>query len=56
MTTTEPEKAPAGPLCGISLCGREAEWEVELFGKVEHYCERHRPAVPEKFLTKLSHA
>ncbi|MGA2461042.1 MAG: hypothetical protein ABSF82_06445 [Candidatus Bathyarchaeia archaeon] len=56
MNTTETENAKAKPVCNIALCGKEAEWEVELFGKVEHYCQRHRPAVPEKFFTKLNHA
>jgi hypothetical protein len=41
------------PVCSISLCSREADWKVELFGKPEYYCERHRPGVPETLMTKL---
>jgi len=41
------------PVCNIPLCGRDAEWEVDMFGKVEYYCERHRPGVPEKFMVKV---
>jgi len=44
------------PICNISLCSREADWEVELFGKPEYYCERHRPSVPETLMTKLKHS
>jgi hypothetical protein len=46
----------AKPLCNVSLCGREADWEVELFGKPEYYCERHRPSVPEALMTKIRHS
>jgi hypothetical protein len=24
-----------------------------MFGKVEYFCERHRPGVPEKFMAKV---
>lgn len=25
-----------------------------MFGRVEYYCERHRPGVPEKFMEKIT--
>jgi len=40
-------------ICNVSLCGRLAEWRVELFDKVEYYCNRHKPSVPETLMTKL---
>ena len=42
------------PVCSLPLCGRPAEWEMEMFGKVEFYCSRHRPIVPEKFMSKVN--
>jgi len=42
------------PVCNLPLCGRPAEWRMEMFGKVEYYCSRHRPAVPEKFMAKVN--
>ena len=50
MSTGEVQ-SPTTPTCDIPLCGRDAEWRVEMFEKVEYYCERHRPGVPEKFMT-----
>jgi len=41
------------PLCSISLCGREAVWKVELFDKIEYYCQRHKPSVPDTLMAKL---
>ena len=41
-------------LCNIPLCGKDADWEVDLFGKVEYYCMRHKPGVPERFMLRLS--
>jgi len=40
-------------ICNVSLCGHNAEWRVELFDKVEYYCNRHKPSVPETLMTKL---
>ncbi len=53
MTTTEGQNSNSKPICNIPLCGKEADWEVELFGKAEYYCMKHRPGVPEKFMVKL---
>jgi hypothetical protein len=55
MQATIQENSEAEPVCNVPLCGRLADWEVDMFGKVEYYCERHRPGVPEKFMTKLDH-
>jgi len=52
MGTSEAKDAGT-PTCNIALCGKEAEWRVEMFERVEYYCERHRPGVPEKFLTAV---
>jgi len=46
------ESSESTPICSIPLCGRDAEWEVEMFGKMEYYCMRHKPGVPEKFMTR----
>lgn len=54
MQNAEHENDETRPVCNLPLCGRPAEWEVEMFGKVEYYCERHRPGVPEKFMSKLA--
>lgn len=43
------------PVCSIPLCGREGVWKVDMFGRVEYYCERHRPGVPEKFMEKMNY-
>jgi hypothetical protein len=48
------QNSEAKPLCDLPLCGSPADWEVDMFGKVEYFCERHRPGVPEKFMAKLS--
>jgi hypothetical protein len=40
--------------CQISLCGKAADWEVDLFDKIEYYCQRHKPAVPERFMRRLN--
>ena len=40
-------------LCDISLCGRNAVWKVELFDKIEYYCQRHKPGVPDTLMTRL---
>jgi hypothetical protein len=53
QTATSAE-TEAEPVCNIPLCGRPADWEVEMFGKVEYYCERHRPGIPERFMTKVN--
>ncbi|MGA2790007.1 MAG: hypothetical protein ABSF00_04470 [Candidatus Bathyarchaeia archaeon] len=53
MSTAAAQDSETKPLCNIPLCGREADWQVEMFGKVEYYCERHRPGVPEKFMNRL---
>jgi hypothetical protein len=47
------QNSDSKPVCNIPLCGRDADWEVELFGKVEYYCMRHKPGVPEQFMTKV---
>ena len=41
-------------ICNVSLCGRQAEWRVDLFDKVEYYCNRHKPRVPDTFMTKIN--
>jgi hypothetical protein len=48
------QNSEAKPVCNIPLCGKEGEWRVEMFGRVEYYCERHRPGVPEKFMEKIT--
>jgi hypothetical protein len=53
MSTTAAQAPETKPVCNIPLCGREAEWGVDMFGKPEYYCERHRPAVPEKFMNRV---
>ena len=55
MQATVREDHESKPMCDLPLCGRPAVWEVDLFGKVEHYCERHRPGIPEKFMTIVNH-
>jgi hypothetical protein len=54
MQAAAQENSDPKPVCNLPLCGKPADWEVEVFGKVEYYCERHRPAIPEKFMTKLN--
>ena len=54
MQVTTPQNPEAKPVCNLPLCGRPADWEVDMFGKVEYFCERHRPGIPEKFMTKLN--
>lgn len=56
MNGNAAQDSEARPICSISLCGRDAEWEVELFGKTEYYCQRHRPTVPETLMMKLVHS
>ena len=53
MSTFAAQISEPKPACNIPLCGREAVWEVGMFGKLEYYCERHRPAVPEKFMDRV---
>jgi len=53
MEVTLEQNSDARPVCNIPLCGRPADWEIDMFGKPEYYCERHRPGVPERFMTKL---
>jgi YHS domain-containing protein len=53
MSHNQAPESDSKPVCGLPLCGKEAYWEVELFGKVEYFCERHRPHVPEKFMVKV---
>ena len=53
MQATTEQASETKPVCNVPLCGRMADWEVDMFGKVEYYCERHRPGVPEKFMTRL---
>jgi hypothetical protein len=42
------------PICNISLCGKVAVWKVDFFDRVEYYCQRHKPGVPEMLMTKLT--
>ena len=56
QATVQEEESDAKPVCSLPLCGREAEWEVDMFGKVEYFCERHRPGVPEKFMLRVNTA
>jgi len=53
MDTSSTKNSNQPPVCNISLCGKDAEWRVDLFDKVEYYCNRHRPGVPETLMTKL---
>lgn len=53
MSATVEQNPQTKAECNLPLCGREADWEVEMFGKVEYYCERHRPGVPEKFMKRV---
>ncbi len=55
MQATIEQSSESKPVCNVPLCGRLADWEVDMFGKVEYYCERHRPGVPEKFMAKVTH-
>ena len=41
------------PVCDISLCGRNAVWKVDLFDRIEYYCQRHKPGVPDALMTRL---
>ena len=41
------------PVCDLPLCGKDADWEVEMFGRTEYYCMRHRPGVPEKLMNRI---
>jgi hypothetical protein len=54
MASSKQENSDSKPICNIPLCGKDADWEVELFGKVEYYCMRHKPGVPEQFMARLS--
>ena len=54
MEAMPPQNSEAKPVCNIPLCGRDAEWQVDMFGKLEYYCERHRPGVPEQFMEKVT--
>ena len=54
MAAVVEQNSEAKPVCNIPLCGREGEWRVDMFGRVEYYCERHRPGVPEKFMEKMN--
>ncbi|HUK26927.1 MAG TPA: hypothetical protein VLV31_00770 [Candidatus Acidoferrales bacterium] len=53
MATNAPQNSDSKPVCNIPLCGKEADWEVEMFGKVEYYCMRHRPRVPDQFMARV---
>jgi hypothetical protein len=53
MASSESENSESKPVCNVPLCGRDADWEVELFGKVEYYCMRHKPGVPEQFMARV---
>jgi len=46
----------AKPVCSMSLCGNDAEWQVDFFGKVEYYCMRHKPGLPDTLMTRIKHA
>jgi hypothetical protein len=48
------KNANGPPMCHIPLCGGDAEWRVELFERVEYYCNRHRPGLPETLMTKVN--
>jgi len=54
MQSTGQQNSDSKPVCNLPLCGRPAYWEVDMFGKSEYYCERHRPGIPEKFMTKIN--
>ena len=53
MASAASQNSDSKPVCNIPLCGRDADWEVELFGKVEYYCMRHKPSVPEQFMARV---
>ena len=53
MASSTSQNSETKPVCNIPLCGRDADLEVELFGKVEYYCMRHKPGVPEQFMVKV---
>jgi len=48
------QNSDSKPVCNLPLCGKPADWQVEMFGKVDYYCERHRPSIPEKFMVKVN--
>ena len=54
MSANIAQDSEGRPICSISLCGRDAEWEVEMFGKIEYYCQKHRPTVPEAFMVRIN--
>ncbi len=54
MTAVVVTNSEGKPVCNIPLCGKDGEWQVDMFGRAEYYCERHRPGVPEKFMEKTN--
>lgn len=54
MAAVVEQNSETKPVCNIPLCGNDGEWRVEMFGRADYYCERHRPGVPEKFMEKIT--
>jgi len=55
MQVAAQQNSEPKPVCNVPLCGKQADWEVDMFGKPEYYCERHRPGIPERFMIKVNH-